>query len=297
MKYISEYHIFDFFKGKKPEEKERPVEKKKIAPKKIKSSFLFKPFSGSKISVTSRPQKILFYGLYNKSGNSLKKEDLVLNSKPETKFLLHNSEEKYFTLWSSLGGIREYQTIEIDTSEMDNELNSRDLIIGSSVKFDEYGIKSDIYGIINHIYTAIFADFEFSSDIKRGQYGKILKIEDPLNNRVYYRLMNQVELVSNIADLALSEEFEEEIGDYLMDISESKKFDIKITKRIVSIGIINFFIEIKFKDKAVNNLDTIALFFRNINTLKKRINAINEYSIDIEDLSKEGILIKVFKER
>lgn len=164
------------------------------------------------------------------------------------------------------------------------------MVTGMSIRIKD----NKIDGRISAIHTALFCEYPLNSSIKEGTFARVLQIEG-INRRKYFRLATQVEITGDISELSLSDKFEEEINDYLLDMSDSNEFDILITKDIINIGIINFFVEIKFKNKM--NLDTVSLFFRNINTLEKRLSVINGYKLDIEDLNKNGIKIKIYKTR
>ena len=278
MKYIKEYHIFSFLKNKENKEK-----KKK----------LFVNFNEEIILPGS--EKILFYKTYINHTDLLPSK-CVINNIPTIQYLLITPEEEslksvnsYVFSESSLGTYG-YKVVGFNLDELENDLNKSNLVEGVSVKI----IDNNICGYITKIWTALFADHTFNSDIRKSLLSKVIEING-IDDKKYYRLSNQVKLTNDISELGLSETFEEEIKDYLTDIDESQKFNIVITKKIIDrIGIVNFMVEIKFKDGIKNNLDTISLFFRNINTLKKRINAINGYDFEIEDISKNGILLKIF---
>jgi len=164
------------------------------------------------------------------------------------------------------------------------------MVTGMSIRIKD----NKIDGRISAIHTALFCEYSISSSIREGTFARVLQIEG-IDRRSYFRLVTQVEITGDISELSLSDKFEEEINDYLLDMIDSNEFDILITKDIINIGIINFFVEIKFKNKM--NLDTVSLFFRNINTLEKRLSVINGYKLDIEDLNKNGIKIKIYKTR
>jgi hypothetical protein len=139
----------------------------------------------------------------------------------------------------------------------------------------------------------LFANFSFSSDIQQGSFAKVLEIKSEKDT--YYRLINQV-MVVNPVDITLPSDFSDEVADYLTDIIESNKFDISVTNQaIIDVGIISCELRITFKNGIQNNLDAVSTFFRNINTLKKRIFLIKGYQLDIIDLNKNGAVLKIYK--
>lgn len=291
MKYIKEYHIFDFLKKKK---KVSSSVSKDIS---IKKKNIFTKFSEDLIS--NGKEQILFYKMYSSSIGSysssgeLTPSQFVVKKSPELGYLMmgHKSDRNYYSVWSWPVEDKDRKFVKCNLDDLDNDLTKLNLVQGGSVKI----IDNKINGYITQIWVSLFSKFNLSVDIKEsGVLSKVLEIIG-LDGEKYYRLPNQVVSTDDISELSLSEVFEEEIRDYLTDIDESQKFNIVITKKIVDrVGIVNFMVEIKFKEGIENSLETLSLFFRNINTLKKRINAINGYDFEIEDLHKRGILLKIF---
>jgi hypothetical protein len=89
-------------------------------------------------------------------------------------------------------------------------------------------------------------------------------------------------------------EIELEIEDYLLDLIDSGKFIIKIDQVKNNDDILNFIVNIGFKDGLNKELENVSRFFSNISQLRKRLNGIG-LDIEVDDINKTSVKLLVYK--
>lgn len=278
MEYIKEYGIFDFFKKKKGQVAER-----------VKDIFV--RFNKSYlVSNNVNPSKVLFV-----KSKGDKYRDLIQTNDNKPEYLIVKEREDgslYISFWgyipSHYSSSSEYVCHDILIKLIDDNLSFFGICKGQSVYIEDLNAN----GTIVDLCYAIFAEYDVSREIREnGMISKVLVIESM--GKKYYRLPSQVTILKEVPDINLAPEFRDIIEDYLLDATESGKFTIEVIPSVENTLAV-FNVSIMFS--TVIDLQTASYFFSTINTLKKRLQLIDNCDISIEDLTKRGIKIKISKQ-
>jgi len=274
MKYIKEYHIFDFLKKKKKKKITNPVKLDWICD--FKMDLLYSSSDLERYShYTDRGESNF------ESGNIS-----VLDQEPYEK-------EGHLTVSDSgRVSVSRYQPwkneklYNIDTTIMDRSLKQHGFFNGSMVYISDLNINAKIV----QIKTDLISKYNFNLD--KGKIMKVLKLID-VKGKEYYRTPKQVTLVKT-DKMHIESEIELEIEDYLLDLIDSGKFIIKIDQIKSDDKISNFIVNIGFKNGLDKELETISRFFSNISQLRKRLNGIG-LDIEVDDINKTSVKLLVYK--
>lgn len=279
MRYIKEYSIFNFFKKKLP---------KVGSHKELTLDDFVEKFDMSRVILNDKSDKIILIKTYQ-----VKEVDLIEMKNFSEGFLVISkmkTDDEFVSFWSSRPyKSMEYKCADLRTNDIDKKLMDLSLLRGNYVYIDDVNKN----GKIKEAHTAILAEFSFSSDIKKGMITKILEIE--YDNKTIYRFPHQVKYIVDSSKVNLSKEIHQQIEDYLLDMADSNNFDIKVVGIEKEDVINHYLIEIKIKGGIQLNLDLATEFFSNISKLKNRLNLIDSCEVEIEDLTKSGIILKVIK--
>lgn len=284
MEYIKEYNIFNSLRNRLRKEKKK--EDQKVVPKKD----LFIKFSSATKSVSRNADKdyvvITTHG-YNNEKEAIigKNDDLRIEY---LNYKIEGNDDYRISSWPWVMSSEGWTQIDLLCQSLEGHIIKLGIHKGVNVYIED----KNINGKVDGIYTGVFAQFSFSDDIKKGTVSKILQINGN-DGRKYFRLPSQVNVIKEGAEVNLSLEFKDIIEDYLLEITESDKFIVKITPIEDQFAIV-YYVEINFKNDI--DLDSATFFLRNINTLKKRLDIIEKCDMSIEDLTKKGIKIKVSKQ-
>lgn len=279
MRYIKEYNIFNFFKKKSS----------KVVQHKEPTFDDFKvEFDMSRVIFNDEPDKIILIKTYQVKEVTEKRnftEGFLVVSEM-------NTDDEFISIWPSRPSKRlgEHKGADLITSDIDKKLMDAGLLKGNYVYINDI----DKNGKIKETHTTILSEFSFSSSIKQsGVISKLLEIK--CGDRIIYRFPHQVKHIKDESRINLTKEIHQQIEDYLLDMSESSKFDIKVSGVEEENIIDHYLIEIKIKGGIQLNLDLATEFFSNISKLKNRLKLIDSCEVEIEDLTKSSIILKVMK--
>lgn len=278
MKYIKEYSIFDIFKKKSPKV---PLAS---ALKELTFDDFKVKFDMDRVILNDKSDEVILIKKYD-----VKEKDLNRKENFREGFLVMKTDDEFISIWTNRPKNSEYKCADLKTSDIDKKLMDLNLLKGNHVFINDI----DKNGKIKEAYTAILSEFSLSSDIKKGIITKILEID--CNSEIIYRFPHQVKHIKDESKINLSKEIHQQIEDYLLDMSESSKFDIKISGVEKEEVIDHYLIEIKIKGGMQLNLDLATEFFSNISKLKNRLKLIDGCEVEIEDLTKSSIILKVMK--
>lgn len=270
MEYITEYKFFSFFKKKKDNNN---IERKECV----------KKFNNKDGSVSKTSDKILYFS----SRNYKTVEDCVINESPIKQYLVINTTNNYLSLWRYSPTVINYSHVEYDISDLIELNNENGIVINSNVKI----LNSSIVAKITNIWTGIFTNYDTNADIRESRISTVLELKDSDNN-IHYRIPSMVETLDS-KEYILPNTLIDDINDYMYDIVDNGDFEVRVSKGRIDKNEVYMFLDIKIKEK--NNIEIVGSFFRNIDTLKKRLKSINNCDIDVEEITKTSIKIKIYK--
>jgi hypothetical protein len=264
------YYLYKFLKRK-----EEGKTKKAL----IKNYYHY--ISSKNLKENPESQRILF--INTRPYNSI--EDAIIGEGPKRNFVeeyLYVSDAgNYYT--SSYKRYNKYY--DVNCPDLDNYMSS----MGFCTNLPIYIPDLNMNGKIVNMRYAIFREGTSSVDM----YSKILKVLciDGSDGSRYYRLPTQVTVLKKIPQLHLSNEFKNIIEDYLLDVIDSRKFNVSIVPKFIN-NIPSFVTSIEFKQFDISAAKYI---FTNIDLLKKRLKDIDECDVEVEDINKNGISLKIYK--
>lgn len=273
MKYIKEYHIFDFLKKKK---------KNKITTIKLdwicdfKKDLLYSSSDLERYShYTDRESDFTSGNITSLNDHPYEKDGYLTVSYTGRVSISHfKADAKY------------ERGYNIDTTILDKSLKQHGFFNGVIVYVPDLNINAKIV----QIKTDLISKYNF--DVNEGKVIKVLKLID-VKGKEYYRTPKQVTLVKT-DKMHIESEIELEIEDYLLDLIDSGKFIIKIDQIKSDDKISNFIVNIGFKNGLDKELETISRFFSNISQLRKRLNGIG-LDIEVDDINKTSVKLLVYK--
>lgn len=267
MKYIKEYKIFDFIK------------------KRNSNSFEFFTAPLKYDLVEKETQKIYHISkdkMYD--FNSLKKE-----------YFIKNAKNNFITFWqykiSSGYTDVNYKYIKLLDNDLESKLEKNNIFIGNLV----YLKREKINGIIKAIddcFISKYSSFSISSfyNEKDGFITKLITIDTKEGEK--YSYANDIVVIKEVDKIKLQKSIKEIIEDYLLEMSEDNRFLIKIDNS--SENDLSYLIDLEIvKDQ--NNLEVISNFFKKISILRERLLLNENCDLEIEEISKSKIKIKVFR--
>jgi hypothetical protein len=267
MKYIKEYHIFDFLKKKKTDKLNWICDFKQDLLYLSSDLERYNHYVDRESDFTSGNIRALDKNPYEKEGHLTVSD----RGRVSVSRFSPNADEKLYN---------------IDTTIMDRSLKKNGFFKGSVVYIPDLNTN----GKIVEIRTDLISRYNF--DLESGKIIKVLRIID-VKGKEHYRTPKQVTLVK-IDKMNIEPEIELEIEDYLLDLIDSGKFIIKIDQVKNNDDILNFIVNIGFKDGLNKELENVSRFFSNISQLRKRLNGIG-LDIEVDDINKTSVKLLVYK--
>lgn len=286
---INEYNIFKKWFGKKDQSN---IDTNKV--KQLPKCWLQYDSSKIESATIDTVKPYLYFSTYGVSSKSeavdREPKNMWFHRNLETGmiFLYREGSSLYKSYGRSLP--MKYTLLNYDVSELEDYYIKSGVTKGVSVRFN--GMIGKVVDILPGLFGMFDDEFErypLSISLVFSIYGG--------DGRQYYRTPDMVEILDKQFDPELVSYIEEEVEDYLDQIITSEKFEINTTKvEVDRVGFIGLILKIKFKNGIKSNLEDVTTFFKNFNSLKKRLHLINKCDIDIEEITKDTVMLKITKE-